>query len=114
MLVLKTSSPAFSPGKPNEYPSKTVPSSKAKMAFGLFLIQSPYQIPPFRKGSKLFHRPLVPQRRDSFKAQRPLREDDFSGESVRGPEPRGVQGLAPILQRPQACGHGYARKAEDF
>jgi hypothetical protein len=32
----------------------------------------------------LFHRPLVPRRRDSFEAQRALREGGFSGESVRG------------------------------
>jgi hypothetical protein len=30
------------------------------------------------------HRPLVPLRRDSFEAQRALREGVFSGESVRG------------------------------
>jgi hypothetical protein len=32
----------------------------------------------------LFHRPLVPRRRDSFEARREQREGVFSGESVRG------------------------------
>ena len=41
-------------------------------------------------------------------------EGGFSGESVRGPEPRGVQGLAPILQKLHACGHKHAWKDEDF
>ena len=31
-----------------------------------------------------FYRPLVPRRCDSFETQRALREDVFSGESVRG------------------------------
>ena len=51
------------------------------------------------------HRPLVPPRAGLVRAPAcrqagsPLREGGFSGESVRGPEPRGVQGLAPILQK---------------
>ena len=43
-----------------------------------------------------------------FEGQRAQREGVFSGESVRGPEPRGVQGLTPILQKTQACGHRNA------
>ena len=57
------------------------------------------------------HRPLTPPQvplNAGSEAQRTLREGVFSGESVRGPEPRGVQGLPPILQTPQACGHRYA------
>jgi hypothetical protein len=33
MLVLKTNSPAFSPGDPKDLPSNIDPSSKANMAF---------------------------------------------------------------------------------
>jgi hypothetical protein len=48
------------------------------------------------------------------RAGRTLRGDGISGESVRGPEPRGVQGLAPILQKLHACGHNHVRKDQDF
>jgi hypothetical protein len=36
----------------------------------------------FFQAQTLFHRPLVPRRRDSFEAQSALREDAFSGESA--------------------------------
>ena len=52
----------------------------------------------------IFHRPLVARRRDSFEAQRALREGVFFWRI----------GERPILQKPQACGHRYAWKAENF
>jgi len=41
--------------------------------------------------STLLHRPLA----DSFEAQRPLREDGFSGESVREADSPELSGLRP-------------------
>jgi hypothetical protein len=33
MLVLNTTSPVLSPGAPNDFPLKTLPSSRARIAF---------------------------------------------------------------------------------